>query len=57
MMANTLIGEKLWQASQPLLPPEPPKPEGGRPPQVPDRAALAGLIYVLKTGLPWGMLP
>jgi transposase len=40
----------------PLLPPEPPKPNGGRP-RVPDRAALASIIYVLKSGIPWGMLP
>jgi transposase len=39
-----------------LLPPEPPKPNGDRP-RVPDRAALAGIIYVLKSGIPWGMLP
>ena len=56
MTANTLVGEDLWQAVRPLLPPELPKPKGGRP-QVPDRAALAGIIYVLKTGIPWGMLP
>ena len=56
MMANTLIGENLWQAIQPLLPPELPKPEFDRP-RVPDRAALADIIYVLKTGIPWGMLP
>lgn len=40
---------------EPLLPPEPPKPNGGRP-RVPDRAALAGIIYVLKSGIPWGRL-
>lgn len=56
MTANTLVGEHLWQAIRPLLPPELPKPKGGRP-RVPDRAALAGIIYVLKTGIPWGMLP
>jgi transposase len=40
----------------PLLPPEPPKPNGGGP-RVPDRAALAGTIYVLKSGIPRGMVP
>jgi transposase len=53
---NMLVGEDLWQAIRPLLPPELPKPRGGRP-RVPDRAALAGIVYVLKTGIPWGMLP
>src|SRR3712207_4689631 len=54
--ASTLVGEDLWQAIRPLLLPEPPKPKGGRP-RVPDRAALAGIIYVLKSGILWGMLP
>ena len=40
----------------PLLPPEPPKPHGGRP-RLSDRAALTGIIFVLKSGIPWEMLP
>jgi transposase len=51
-----LVPDELWMIIGPLLPPEPPKPNGGRP-RVPDRAALAGIIYVLKSGIPWGMLP
>jgi transposase len=39
MTANTLVSEDLWQAIRPLLPPELPKPKGGRP-RVPDRADL-----------------
>jgi transposase len=55
-MAKDLVPNELWRIIDPLLPPEPPKPNGGRP-RVPDRAALAGIIYVLKSGIPWGMLP
>ncbi len=40
---------------EPVLPPEPPKPKGGRP-CGPDRAALTGIIFVLKSGIPWEML-
>ena len=55
-MANPLVSDDLWAVVAPLLPPEPPKPNGGRP-RVPDRAALTGIIFVLKSGLPWEMLP
>ena len=55
-MAKDLVPNELWMIIDPLLPPEPPKPNGGRP-RVPDRSALAGIIYVLKSGIPWGMLP
>jgi transposase len=55
-MAKDLVPDELWMFINPMLPPEPPKPNGGRP-RVPDRAALAGIIYVLKSGIPWGMLP
>ena len=50
------MSDKLWQIIEPLLPPEPSKDKGGRP-RVPARAVLCGLIYVLKTGIPWRRLP
>jgi len=55
-MAKLLVSDELWAFVAPLLPPEPPKPKGGRP-RVPDRAALTGIIFVLKSGIPWEMLP
>ncbi len=55
-MALTLLPDELWNEIEPLLPPERPKPEGGRP-RVPDRACLIGIIFVLRTGLPWNMIP
>ena len=48
--------DELWETIEPLLPKEPPKPEGGRP-RIDDRAALTGIIFVLKSGIPWEMLP
>jgi transposase len=53
--ANTLVSEQLWQAIQPLLP-TPPRRYGGRP-RVDDRACLAGIIFQLRTGIPWRLLP
>ena len=55
-MSKPLLPDDLWAVIEPLLPPEPPKPKGGRPP-VADRAALTGILFVLKTGIPWEDLP
>jgi transposase len=52
-MTKELVPDELWMLIDSLLPSE---PNGGRP-RVPDRAALAGIIYVLKSGIPLGMLP
>jgi transposase len=38
------------------LPDEAPKPQGGRP-RIDDRSVLAGIIFDLKSGIPWDMLP
>ena len=51
-----LVSDALWAIVEPLLPPERPKPKGGRPP-VPNRAALTGILFVLRSGIPWEMLP
>jgi transposase len=56
MQQEALVPDDLWEAIEPFLPKEPPKYKGGRP-RVPDRAALAGIVFVLKTGIPWRMLP
>ncbi len=55
-MSTSLVSDELWAVVAPLLPPELPTPKGGRP-RVPDRAALTGIIFVLKSGIPWEMLP
>jgi transposase len=53
-MAKELVSDELWEVIEPLLPEEPLKPKGGRP-RVDDRAALSGILFVLKSGIPWGM--
>ena len=55
-MAKKLVTDELWETIEPLLPPEPPKSQGGRP-RIDDRAALTGIVFVLKSGIPWEMLP
>lgn len=52
-----LVPDELWKQIEPLLPPEPePSPKGGRP-RVLNRQALTGIVFVLKTGIPWQALP
>jgi transposase len=55
-MAKELVTDELWETIEPLLPPEPPKPQGGSP-RIDNRAALTGIVFVLKSGIPWEMLP
>ena len=51
-MAKPLVSDELWAVVEPLLPPARRPGTRGHPP-VPNRVALAGIIFVLKTGLPW----
>ncbi len=55
-MAKRLLMDELWERIEPFTPPRPPRPLGGRP-AIPDRACLTGIIFVLKTGIPWEYLP
>jgi transposase len=55
-MRPPLLPDALWHLIQPMLPPSPPRPNGGRP-RVPDRACLTGILFVLRSGMPWEMLP
>ena len=55
-MAYSLVPDLLWEEIEPLLPPEPSKPDGGRP-RADNRACLTGIMFVLRTGCPWGMIP
>jgi transposase len=55
-VAKPLLPDALWEIVAPLLPPQVPSKKGGRPP-VPHRAALTGILFVLKTGIGWEDLP
>jgi transposase len=57
-MAKPLLPDDLWEQIQPLLPP--PKPRRFRYPgrkPLDDRKCLTGILFVLKTGIPWEDLP
>lgn len=55
-MAKPLLSDELWKRIEPLLQPLPPHPHGGRP-WIGNREALIGILFVLRTGIPWEMLP
>jgi len=56
MDMETLVPDDLWALIAPLLPPRAPHRKGGRP-WLSDRRALAGIIFILKTGCAWNTLP
>jgi transposase len=60
-MAKPLVPDGLWELIRPLLPRRRERTgrgsrKGGRP-AVGDREALCGILFVLKTGVPWEHLP
>ena len=57
-MPKTVIDDELWSRIEPLLPKRRPRNRqyAGRTP-IPVRAVLTGILFVLRSGLPWNMLP
>jgi transposase len=55
-MAKELVSDELWAVIEALLPPDPPRPKGGRK-RLPNRKCLTGILFVLKTGIGWEDLP
>ena len=55
-MARPLLPDDLWTEIVSLLPPPQPRPKGGRSP-LDNRGALTGILFLLRSGLPWEMLP
>ncbi len=57
-MTKPLIDDALWALIAPLLPPAKPRRYRypGRKP-IDDRQALAGILFILRTGIGWEDLP
>jgi transposase len=56
VMGKLLVPDELWALVEPILPKRPPCPKGGKP-RKPDRLCLTGILFVLKTGIPWEDFP
>ncbi|MBS9405605.1 transposase [Halomonas sp. TRM85114] len=56
-MAKKIVSDELWSIVAPLLPPPTPKPRGGRPPVSNRATALTGILFILRSVIPWEMLP
>jgi len=56
-MAKQLVDDALWEVIEPLLPPPPSRTGTRGRPRLSDRAALTGILFVLRSGVPWEMLP
>lgn len=50
------VSDEFWAKVQPLVPEDPRSPRGGRPPTS-HRTIFNGVLYVLRTGCQWKMLP
>ena len=55
-MSVELLPDELWDEFEPSLPAHAPQPKGGRPP-VSDRLCLRGLIFILRSGMAYSLLP
>ena len=57
-MPQALVDDALWTLVEPLLPKRRRRNRryAGRKP-IPDRAVLTGILFVLRSGVPWNMLP
>ena len=55
-MGKLLVPDELWALVEPILPKHPYIPGVGKP-RIADRVCLTGIIFVLKTGIPWEHFP
>lgn len=56
-MTKPLVDDTLWELLEPLIPVKPRRKKNpGRKP-LDNRKALTGILFVLKTGIPWEDLP
>jgi len=56
-MTRPILTDELWKRIEHVLPPAPARRRVPGPHPLPDRMVLAGILFVLKNGIPWQELP
>jgi transposase len=56
-MARPLVSDELWELIEPLIPKVPRRHRFPGRKRIDDRKALTGILFVLRTGIPWEYLP
>ena len=56
-MARPLLDDALWGIIEPLIPKIERRFRNPGRKRIPDRACLTGILFVLRTGIQWEMLP
>jgi transposase len=56
-LVDKLVPDDLGAIVEPLLPPPPRPPYGGRHRTIPERNCLAALVFMARTSTPWALLP
>jgi transposase len=56
-MARPLVSDELWELVEPLIPKVERRYRFPRRKRIDDRMVLTGILFVLRTGIPWEYLP
>jgi transposase len=56
-LVDKLVPDELWAIVEPLLPPPPRPPYGGRRRTIPDRNCFAAIVFMARSSTPWALLP
>ena len=56
-MARPLVSDELWLMIEPLIPEVPRRYRFPGRKRIDDRRVLTGILFVLRTGIPWEYLP
>jgi len=56
-MARQIVSDELWKIVEPLIPEVERRYRYPGRKRIPDREVLTGILFVLRTGIPWEDLP